>query len=320
MTASTRAQVPTPAALRAFLAFLIVLGLISCVSAPTGAAPLPPDLPETIDFAPLERFSEAYRVMRYEPDAVIRATIGAAYDSFELVDLPATRNRYMLGTLDSAKRQEIWIRGTANFRNALYDLEYGKHHNDRLGINLHTGFEAMALAVYRDILPRLRHDCDLVIFGHSLGAAEAVILAMLLDADGYRVKQVYASGQPRVTDQAGEAKFDYLPILRIVNYGDPVPSLPPRGIVSAAAPYTHLGPMVLLLDGPAYCLIREDVSDETLASGFWELLSQEGVSHEVKDHMIPAYLARIDAKLAAPVRVPFADRAAYVGKAANGNR
>jgi triacylglycerol lipase len=300
--------------MRAFLASLIVLGLISCVSAPTGAAPLPPDLPETVDFAPLERFSEAYRVMRYETEAVIRATIGAAYDSFELVDLPATRNRYMLGTLDSAKRQEIWIRGTANFRNALYDLRFEKHRNDRLGIDLHAGFEAMALAVHKDILPRLRRDCDLVIFGHSLGAAEAIILAMLLDVDGYRVKQVYASGAPRVTDQAGEAKFDYLPILRIVNHGDPVPSLPPRGIVAASSPYTHLGTMLLLLDGPAYCLIREDESDDALAAGFWELLSQEGIAHEVKDHLIPAYLARIEPKLAAPVRVPFADRAFYVGK------
>lgn len=271
----------------------------------------PPDVTFPVDFTAIARFTDAYRIMRYETEAQIKANIGAAYDDFVIVDLPATKNRYMIGTLLTARRQEIWIRGTANFKNAVYDLEYRKHANAKLGIDLHVGFERMALALYDDILPRLRPGYDIVLFGHSLGAAEAVILGMLLDVDGWRVTQIYASGQPRVTDAAGEKKFDHLPILRIVNVDDPVPYLPPRDLPSATDPYVHIGPALVLLDGPYYCLIGEDRGDEALAGSFWAMLGKEGPVEPMQDHLTPAYLARLSPKETNAVQVPWADRARY---------
>jgi hypothetical protein len=271
----------------------------------------PPDVSGAVDFATILRLSEAYRVMRYDKEEQTRAALRASYDALTFVDLPKTKNRYMIGTLDSARRQEIWIRGTANLRNGLYDLQFLKHRNEKLGINLHAGFERMALAVYKDILPRLNRDYGLVIFGHSLGAAEAVILAMLLSTDGFHVTHVYATGQPRVTDAEGVKKFDFLPITRIMNDGDPVPLLPPRDIPSAADPYAHLGKAVLLLDGPYYCLLGEDRSDDALASSFWQMLSAEGTYAPVKEHLIPAYIERLALKLSSPIQVPCADRALY---------
>jgi pimeloyl-ACP methyl ester carboxylesterase len=264
-----------------------------------------------VDFAAITRFCETYRVMRYETPGQIQAKVGAGYDEFALVDLPATRNRYMIGTLLGARRQEIWIRGTANFRNALFDLRIGMHHNEKLGINLHHGFEMITVALYQDIMPRLRKDFDIVVFGHSLGAAEAVVLGMLLDVDHYRVAKIYASGQPRVTDAAGEKAFDHLPILRIVNVDDPVPCLPPRAIDSRTDPYVHIGPALVLLNGPYYALIGEDQGDEVLAGAFWPTLEQEGLVEPVMDHLIPAYLGRLTPKLAAAEQVPWADRGSY---------
>jgi hypothetical protein len=294
--------------------------LASCASSSTlKAAPdpglqqgsAPPDVSFSVDFSAIARFSEAYRIMRYETQDQIQAKIGAAYDDFALVDLPATRNRYMIGTLVSARRQEIWIRGTANLRNALYDLRIGMHHSQKLGINLHHGFEMMAMALYADILPRLRKDFDIVLFGHSLGAAEAVVLGMLLDLDHYRVTMIYASGQPRVTDAAGEKAFDHLPILRIINVDDPVPYLPPRAIDSRTDPFVHIGPAVVLLKGPYYALIGEDRGDEALAGAFWGTLAQEGPVEPVIDHLIPAYLEYLMPKLTAAEQVPWADRKQY---------
>ncbi len=286
------------------------LTLVSCVGTPSAALP-PPDAAFPVDFVAIARFSEAYRIMRYEPNAQITQSIGGAYDELAVVDLPATRNRYMIGTLTEARRQEVWVRGTANLRNALFDLRVGMHRNDKLGVNLHRGFEMMALAVYADILPRLRRDFDIVIFGHSLGAAEAVILGMLLDVDGYRVARIYASGQPRVTDAAGELSFDHLPILRVVNVDDPVPYLPPRAIGLPADPYVHIGPAVILLDGPYYALIAEDQGDEALAGAFWPTLVKEGPFEPVADHLIPAYLARLVPKLIGAQQVPYAERGKY---------
>ncbi len=295
---------------KAALASVAVLFLLSCAGSPPPATP--PDVSAPVDWATILRFSEVYHVMRHHTAAEVTAALGGGYDSFAVVDLPATKNRYMIGTHDAAHRQEIWVRGTANLKNALYDVRYAQRLNQKLGIKLHLGFEEMALAVYHDILPRLHKDYDLVIFGHSLGAAEAVILAMLLDTDGYRVAQVYASGQPRVTDAEGEAKFEHLPILRISNPDDPVPSLPPRDIPSPKDPYVHIGNVVILLDGPYYCMLGEDRSDEALAGSFWQSLSAEGPIQPVQDHLMPAYIAKEQPKLTAAIQVPYADRAAYM--------
>jgi hypothetical protein len=296
------------------LSCALLAGIWSCATPPAGPPVVAPDTAGTVDFATIDRMSQSYAYMRYESNAQIHETMDKQYDTFMLVDLPETKNRYMLGTLNEKKRQEIWIRGTANLKNALFDLEFRKHWNEKLGINLHEGFERMALAVYADIVPHLRKDYSLVIFGHSLGAAEAVILAMLLDTDHYKVARVYASGQPRVTDVAGEKKFDRLPILRIVNEGDPVPFLPPRDVPSAKDPYQHIGNALVLLDGPYYCLLGGDVSDEVLASDFWRTLAKEGALEEVDDHFMKAYLARLEPKLKGSLQVPYADRAKYLAK------
>jgi hypothetical protein len=277
-----------------------------------GSPPPPPDVTGAVDFATILRLSRAYRTMRHDTTEQAYAALGPGYDSLTIVDLPATENRYMIGTVKGQKRQEIWIRGTANFRNALYDVQYRKHWNGFLGCNIHAGFEKMALAVYSDILPRLDPAADLVIFGHSLGAAEAVILAMIVWKDGFRVAQVYASGQPRVTDAAGETTFAALPVLRIVNEGDPVPYLPPRDVPSAKDPYVHLGDAVILLDGTAYCRIGEDRGNEEMAKGFWQLLAADETFTPVKEHLIDAYIARLEAKVNTTVPVPYADRSSYV--------
>jgi triacylglycerol lipase len=287
------------------------LALAGCASAPVVP---PPDTTGEVPFSAIYRLSEMYKVMRYQKDPQILEAARKEYDEVALVDLPATENRYMLGTLDGERRHEIYIRGTANIKNVLSDLAYRPHRDQRLGINLHRGFQKMALSVYQDILPRLHPQYDLVIFGHSLGAAEAVILAMLLDQDHRRVRQVYASGQPRVTDVEGEKKFDYLPILRIINEDDPVPFLPPRTIVSASSPYAHVGNAVVLLDGPYYCLLAEDTSEEALASDFWHTLSQEGPVAQVEEHFIASYLVRLAPKLTGAVQVPYAERYSYIAK------
>ncbi len=288
----------------------LTLALMACASVPTLASA--PDTTFAVDFPDLVRFSRDYSIMRYDSDQAIKSSVGSRYDTFALVDLPVTKNRYMIGTLTRDRRQEIWIRGTANMRNALYDLRFGMRRDETLGINLHRGFAAMARAVYDDILPRLNRDYALTIFGHSLGAAEALILAMLLDVDGYHVAHVYASGQPRVTDADGERKFDHLPILRIVNVDDPVPLLPPRGIDSRMDPFVHVGPALVLLDGPYYCLISEDRGDDVLAGSFWKLLASEGPVEPVSDHFIAAYLARLTPKIGSAVQVSWADHARYV--------
>ncbi|HEY9593839.1 MAG TPA: lipase family protein [Spirochaetia bacterium] len=287
------------------------LVLASCAT----VSPPPLERPDTtgsVNFPEIERFTRLYMVMRYEGDAAIRRAVSPQYDELALVDLPATRNRYMIGTSRTAKRQEIWIRGTANLRNAGFDLDYGLRYNAELGIELHKGFEEITRTLYARIRPRLDPDYDLVIFGHSLGAAEAIILAMLLWKEGYRVRQVYASGCPRVTTRSGAEKYAFLPVLRIVNPGDPVPFLPPRDIVSASDPYTQLGTVLFLLDGPYYCLLKGEESEAALALTLQPQVHDRPLNRQIAMHLTPAYLGRLQTKVHVALQVLFSDWLLYL--------
>ena len=286
---------------------LLAAVLFGVTAAAWSATPvLPPEFPEIV------RLARAYRNMRYDELPVIHAALDSQYNGLEVVDLPATQNRYMLGTRTAAKRHEVWIRGTANRQNAFTDIEFAKRRDTRLGINLHRGFMSYATAVFEDLVPRLHPGYEIVIFGHSLGAAEATILGMLLSSDGWKVTRVYASGSPRVTDAEGARKFADLPVLRIINEGDPVPLLPPRTIVSRADPYVHLGPAVLLLDGPYYCTLGEQYCDEVLGPEVWRTVSTNGLRADINEHFIASYLDRLAPKLAGPIEVPWADRQKYL--------
>jgi triacylglycerol lipase len=265
-----------------------------------------------VNFRELLHFAQVYRSVRYDPSPDIDAAWGSFYQNLELVDLHKTANRYLIGTSDTLRRQEIFIRGTANVKNAFYDAKYRKHWNTRLGIHLHVGFEEMALAVYEDLLPRLHRDYDLYIFGHSLGAAEATIVGMLLDQDGFRVRRVIASGSPKLTDAPGAAKYAHLPVLRIVSSGDPIPRLPPPELTPLLRPYVHLGPEVLLLDGPFYACLEQRYRDGREEVPTWEHVVREKLAERLKGHLIAHYIERILPKLVEDIQVPYADRAAYL--------
>ena len=274
------------------MALLVVANCGALPSPPGAGAPKAP-----VDFALLAHLAELYRSVRYETtaDAVHKAWEGY-FQAVAVLDLPRTENRYLLGTLPGGKRQEIVVRGTANFRNAVFDAEVAKSWNEELELRLHVGFERMALAVYEDLKPRLIPDAEMVIFGHSLGAAEAVILGMLLQHDGYNVTAIYASGQPKVTDQLGAERWANLPVLRISCEGDPVPFLPPR-IAASREPFVHLGPEIMLLDGPAYVSIHDRTVEEARLADVWKMMKSEDPRQAVHLHLFyPNYYEKYQAK------------------------
>jgi len=258
-----------------------------------------------LDFRLLYHLARVYASVRYDAEAQIRAGWAGYYERLEVVELRRTRNRYLLGTLPGGKEQEIVIRGTVNLKNSLYDLRIHRRRNDRLGIRLHSGFQAMAEALYQDLRPRLDRGCRLTLMGHSLGAAEALILGLLLEHDGFRVR-VFASGPPRVTDAAGAQRYARFPVLRILNAEDPVPLLP-------AHRYRHLGPALVLLDGPFFCYLPADFPEggpgpELLANA----RQGERFPEQLREHLILDYLIRLEPKITGAVQVPFAERYRYL--------
>jgi Lipase (class 3) len=288
-------------------AVALLAALAGCRSPPTVTERLAPQ----VDFKEIIHLAEVYRSIRFDSGERIHADWDDHYQRLEVVEIQATRNRYLLGSLPQG-REEIVIRGTANWTNAVFDARVRRHWNAELGIELHKGFEEMATALLQDLVPRLRPGGEIVIFGHSLGAAEAVILGLLLDHRGYAVRRVYASGQPRVTDTAGAQRYADFPVLRIVNEDDAVPLLPSARSTFPSRSYRHFGDALMLLDGPYYVYFRGDYVNEKLGGLLWNNLLHGHLLEEFHEHAIGNYLLRLAPKSEAALQVLFRDRMRFI--------
>jgi hypothetical protein len=238
---------------------------------------------EVLDYA--RRASAAYA-----DEAGIRAVIGPG-PTLAVADLPGVDVRAFV-EVDEAKRvQWVAVRGTANLKNAWEDAEYAKVEAPDLGIPVHEGFVDDAQAVWSFARPRLRAGLETRLTGHSLGGAVALLLAMRLQTEGLPLGRVVTFGQPKVTNEAGVARFRDLPLLRVVNHDDPVPLLPWETVGAARGGlYRHLGQELRLTDRGTFELFPEHQAERYLLSSFLGRLGRENpVEHE-----IARYLARIE--------------------------
>lgn len=235
----------------------------------------------------LEKMNAA---VRYETAETIDERWRGRYDRVTVVGIPSTKGRYALFEDDGARRIDIAIRGTSNLRNTAFDLGFRKRRSDRLGIDIHSGFEASALAIYDDLRPRIKKGYALRIAGHSLGAAVAIILGMLLESDGVQLQKVLASAPPKVTDASGWKRYPELEVIRVACPYDPVPFLPPKSLMYSEDPYVQGGKVLFLLEGSRFTVLEgsyyDDLPDALKAA------YAEGKSFRAKRHLLPAYLAR----------------------------
>lgn len=142
----------------------------------------------------------------------------------------------------------IAFRGTRDLRNWITDAEIRLR---SIGVNeaatacasrttvnprVHEGFFHAIDAVIDEIAeqlgkPPVIRRPPLLITGHSLGGALAVLCAWMLERRGIEVHSVYTFGQPRVGDRQFAAAYDASlggRTFRIVNQNDIVPRLPGR--------------------------------------------------------------------------------------------
>lgn len=156
-------------------------------------------------------------------------------------------------------REELVLafRGTANFLNWVEDLTfYLTNYYHAPSARVHAGFDECTRSMLDKVVPRLERLLSqprfashrLVVVGHSLGGAMAVLSALGIQRKlGLRWTQlaVYTYGQPRIGNTAFANHVNALPlsITRIVNQNDVVPHAPPR-----SAKYTHHYAEMYLVD------------------------------------------------------------------------
>lgn len=115
---------------------------------------------------------------------------------------------------------------------------------------VHRGFNGAILSVVDEILALLPHEARVVVAGHSLGGALAMLCAHRLAgtlAPPGKVAAVYTFGQPRVGNWNFAGHYNAMlhdETWRIVNAGDPVTVVPP-----VLFGYKHAGTEVYLRRG-----------------------------------------------------------------------
>jgi predicted lipase len=245
--------------------------------------------------------------------SVVYSTAEEIKSNFPLVTRVATvkgtKVQYFIELLDEKPAQVVAIRGTANLKNAIIDAEYLQSNNRKLGVFVHKGFDADTYLLYQDLLPHLDKSKEVILTGHSLGAAISTLLMMYLHEDGFKLGLSINFGQPKVTNKVGADKYANLPLLRVIDENDVVPLLPPSTLVdSVHGIYHHIGKETILLEGQYYVFQDQHLQRSTGSNSFWENLLDESVAA----HFIKHYLHNIKSKLNDSKQIPFSERDAYI--------
>ncbi len=196
---------------------------------------------------------------------------------------------------EAAPSNTTWvtIRGTENVENVAADVDYTKTDDRISGIEMHKGFRESTKEIYPELKMALSRDREILISGHSLGGAAALITLIWLHEEGYKVKSCYTFGQPKVMTIEGRKKYKMLPLVRVINKDDPVAVVPPTTIITAVTGnFRHIGDAIMLQDGSEYYYLDEDDASRTSVTKFWELIDK----FDVKDHFMENYIQNIQIK------------------------
>jgi len=129
----------------------------------------------------------------------------------------------------------VSFRGTTNLRDWLTDVQCTKRllveeaNGDQCEV--HHGFLDGAESILGDLIRILGgyKNRPLVVTGHSLGGALAILAALELQRMGFNVEQVYTFGQPRVGNKCFAQLYNVAlgdRTFAVANEGDPVPLVP----------------------------------------------------------------------------------------------
>lgn len=210
---------------------------------------------------------------------------------------------YVLATNEKSKQHILAVRGTSNIENAIVDAAFVLVPDKLSGIDIHQGFLLSARDIYQQVKPEINSGYTINTIGHSLGGAAALILAMMLDAQGYSVGEVITFGQPKVTNVGGSKHFEHLNITRFVNPKDMVPLMPPVDPMDLMnfSIFWHQGTEILLHKDNRYSVLT-GVNSMRRAVDF--LNDMPGEQH-LTNHFMATYISNIKTKLISPEEINY---------------
>ncbi len=210
---------------------------------------------------------------------------------------------YVLATNHKTRQHVLAVRGTANAENIIVDAAFVLVPDEISGINIHQGFLLSATDIYQSIKQKINPEYTINTMGHSLGGAVAIILAMMLDAQGYHVGEVITFGQPKVTNISGSRHFEHLNVTRLVTPKDIVPLLPPFDPMDLMnlSIFWHQGTEIVLYPNNQFAVLT-GISSVMRAKDFLnDVPSEQHISH----HFMSTYIHRLASKLDSPVEIRY---------------
>ncbi len=210
---------------------------------------------------------------------------------------------YVIATDDSTKQHIIAVRGTSNIENIIVDAAFVLVPDNVTGIDIHQGFLLSARDIYQQIKPALKPGYKINTIGHSLGGAAAIIVAMMLDAEGYPVGEVITFGQPKVTNISGSQKFNHMNIKRLVTPKDIVPLVPPLDPLDLMnlSIFWHQGSEVILFKNDQYAVLS-GIDSMMRATDFLNDIPGE---QNINNHFMSTYINHLKNKQVSVREIPF---------------
>ena len=210
---------------------------------------------------------------------------------------------YVIATNEQTKQHIIAVRGTANIENIIVDAAFVLVPDKLTGIDIHQGFLLSARDIYQEILPEINPEYKINTIGHSLGGAAAIILAMMLDAQGYSIGEVITFGQPKVTNINGSRKFKHLNVKRLVTPKDIVPLVPPIDPMDLMklSIFWHQGTEIILFKNNQYAILNGIDSMMRMSDFLNDIPSEQ----HLNNHFMTTYIAHLKTKLRSTEQVPF---------------
>jgi len=146
-----------------------------------------------------------------------------------------------IGYLPAHSSIYVVFRGSQSFQNFVEDMELIQSNYTYCdNCKVHSGFLASQLSIEQDALTEVNRlqslfpDYQIVVTGHSLGAALATLFSVTLYHNGIKNPRLFNFGSPRIGNINTAAYIsELLPdINRITNHKDAVPHLPPHSLTS----------------------------------------------------------------------------------------
>ena len=210
---------------------------------------------------------------------------------------------FVLATNDATRQHILAVRGTSNVENVVVDAAFVLVPDKLSGIDIHQGFLLSARDIYQQIKDKINPQYKINTIGHSLGGAAALILAMMLDAQGYDVGEVITFGQPKVTNISGSRKFKHLDIKRLVTPKDMVPLVPPVDPIDLMklSIFWHQGTEIVLFENNQYSVLTGMDSMMRAADFINDIPSEQHLS----GHFMTTYIKHLQSKLKTPAEIEY---------------